>query len=307
MFRQIACRLKSHPGVYRTVVAWSSQYFTPDRIKFAGQVVNLSDAESHHVCRVLRQRDSSVVQVMDGFGGKGRGTLAIRGKMAQIELTDAWQDAPPSIQVTVASAVPKGDLAELVVEKCSELGAMTLQWMRCERSVTDIRAQKYEKWRRHALEAAKQSERAWLMNILPEQPMRDVAMANLSEADRSLLLWCDHRAGSSPIWQALSSYRTNADSRRNHANHSVNETTAGSSRSSNDAAHVNSEHSKPQRVTVLVGPEGGWSDAETQLLTSLMQAHPQRALRVCLSPHVLRMETAALAATAAVIAWGQTL
>ena len=57
--------------------------------------------------------------------------------------------------------------------------------------------------------------------------------------------------------------------------------------------------SRPQAVTVMIGPEGGWSDAELDLMASL------GALLASLGPRVLRTETAGLAAVSILMhRWG---
>jgi 16S rRNA (uracil1498-N3)-methyltransferase len=55
----------------------------------------------------------------------------------------------------------------------------------------------------------------------------------------------------------------------------------------------------PRALTMMIGPEGGWSDAEVDLLQS------RRARLVSLGPRVLRTETAALVAVSiAMHRWG---
>lgn len=66
----------------------------------------------------------------------------------------------------------------------------------------------------------------------------------------------------------------------------------GSSPAGCALADMGGEHPDLQRPTILVGPEGGWSDEEKQ-------AAPHR---VSLGPHVLRAETAAIVAGALLVA-----
>lgn len=55
----------------------------------------------------------------------------------------------------------------------------------------------------------------------------------------------------------------------------------------------------PQPVTVMVGPEGGFTDEEEQ------EALRQGAIGVAMGPRILRTETAGLAVLAALgMAWG---
>jgi 16S rRNA (uracil1498-N3)-methyltransferase len=68
--------------------------------------------------------------------------------------------------VVIASAVPKGNRADWMVEKLSELGVSRFIPLQSERSVVLPAGKgKYERWRRIAEESAKQSRRAGVMQI----------------------------------------------------------------------------------------------------------------------------------------------
>ena len=70
--------------------------------------------------------------------------------------------------ITVASAVPKGDRADWMIEKLSELGVAAFIPLRTARSVVHPEgAGKLDRWNRIAVEAAKQSRRNGVMRIEP--------------------------------------------------------------------------------------------------------------------------------------------
>jgi 16S rRNA (uracil1498-N3)-methyltransferase len=77
----------------------------------------------HHLVRVLRAKVGDVVELFDGRGTRCEATVAALGpKSARLTLGEASK-APPARRITVAQALPKGDKLELVLQKCTELGA----------------------------------------------------------------------------------------------------------------------------------------------------------------------------------------
>jgi len=99
-----------------------------------------------------------------------------------------------------------------------------------------------EKWRRLAIESAKQCVRTHLMDILEPIDL-DKLLESLAPASEILdrrILWLDPH-GALPWERSLS-------------------------------------HSERGDVLALVGPEGGWSDREVGLLTSSWKPEPFNAL-----------------------------
>jgi 16S rRNA (uracil1498-N3)-methyltransferase len=171
--------------------------------------------------------------VTDGAGAWRTGTF----NGAAIEAGgEVILEPAPDPPLTIAVAPPKGERAEWLVQKCTEVGVDRIVWLDAERSVVrwngDRAEQHLARFRRIATEAALQSRRVWLPVIEGPVP----ATAVLPTA-----------AAAEPGGRAVAAGDT----------------------------------------TIAVGPEGGWSDAESELA----------ATHVSLGPHVLRVETAALVAT----------
>jgi 16S rRNA (uracil1498-N3)-methyltransferase len=70
--------------------------------------------------------------------------------------------------------MPKGPRQDTLVEKCTELGVAEVWPMLCDRSVVKPETGRLARWRRTAIEASKQSGRAWLPEIQPVQQFTDV-------------------------------------------------------------------------------------------------------------------------------------
>ena len=141
---------------------------------FDGQKISLGVEETKHLRDVLRLQETDKVQIFDGGG---------REFLCEIELIEKKQTAlnilkeiPPTapesaLNLTLAVALLKGEKFDLVVQKAVELGVRKLVPLNTQRA--DVKLKETEKrmarWRRIALEAAKQSGRARLMEI--ENPL----------------------------------------------------------------------------------------------------------------------------------------
>jgi 16S rRNA (uracil1498-N3)-methyltransferase len=138
----------------------------------------LSDEDDHHLRRVLRIRDSDVITVADGAGRWAAARLAADGLSVESEPVVE----PPPSPAAVFSAVPKGDRAEWMVQKLTEVGATTIGFIDCTRSVVrwdeERGRRQVERLRRIAREAAMQSRRVWLPEVLETVPIA-VASRNI--------------------------------------------------------------------------------------------------------------------------------
>lgn len=73
----------------------------------------------------------------------------------------------------LAVAPPKGNRADWLVEKCAELGVAALQPLLCERGIVAPGPAKIERWRRKAIEAAKQARRSVPMKVASPLPLNE--------------------------------------------------------------------------------------------------------------------------------------
>jgi 16S rRNA (uracil1498-N3)-methyltransferase len=129
----------------------------------------LDPAQAHHARNVLRLTDGAEVEVFDDAGRVARGVLAVSptGDVAvRVGRVEQREAGATSVRLTVAAAVPKGDRADWMVEKLSELGVAEFVPLAAARSVVLPEGKnKRERWARIATEAAKQSRRAGVMRV----------------------------------------------------------------------------------------------------------------------------------------------
>jgi 16S rRNA (uracil1498-N3)-methyltransferase len=125
-----------------------------------GDRVPLTDAEAHHLGRVLRLPRGSDVEVADGTGWHAAGaydTDAVR------LTTDPRYDPVPAPRLVLAQALPKGRKLDEVVRVATELGVDRIVPVIAERSLSrpdDRKADRAaERWRAVARAACEQARR----------------------------------------------------------------------------------------------------------------------------------------------------
>ena len=144
----------------------------------------LNEIDAHHLLRVLRVKPSDAVTISDG---KGKWYSGILNADATIEATrEVFTTAAQSWPLTVAFSLVKGDRPEWTVQKLTEIGIDEIVVLApTVRSVVrwdQGRSNKnIERLRRVAREAAMQSRRTWLPNVLGVIEMSTIA--NLFIAD----------------------------------------------------------------------------------------------------------------------------
>jgi 16S rRNA (uracil1498-N3)-methyltransferase len=136
-----------------------------------GTVARPDAAALHHLQHVLRLGPGAEVEVFDGEGN------AWDASFTGTELRlGARRPAPaPAAVVWIAFALPRGEKADWVVQKATELGVARLVPWQAERSVVRLEgrraAERAERWRRIAAEAARQCGRSEVPEVAEPGPL----------------------------------------------------------------------------------------------------------------------------------------
>jgi 16S rRNA (uracil1498-N3)-methyltransferase len=150
--------------------------------------VRLEADEARHLREVLRLQPGDEVYVFDGTGKEFRCAIeSSRRDTALLNVLEEIEPASPEspFQITLAVALLKSDKFDLVVQKATELGVVRVVPVMTR--LADIKLKdesdankRVMRWRRIALEAAKQSGRAFVPEIAVP-----VAFAELINAPKS--------------------------------------------------------------------------------------------------------------------------
>lgn len=157
---------------------------------FSEDEIILSDDESRHLRDVLRLREGERAAVFDGRGNEFLCSIErIERKSARLRVLEKiTQPSPESdLNLTLAVALLKGEKFDLVVQKATELGVRKIVPIETARADVKLKDEKdclkkLERWRRIALEAAKQSGRAFVPQI--ESPLAFDEFVKTSEGGR---------------------------------------------------------------------------------------------------------------------------
>jgi len=137
-----------------------------------GQASRLEGDEARHLVKVRRVAVGAEVEVFDGRGASAVAEVVQVGRdRVELRVKRLLDGLPPAaLKLTLASAIPKGDRFDWLVEKATELGVDRVVPLITERSSVDPRSAKLDRLRRAIIEASKQCRRDELMTL--EEPVR---------------------------------------------------------------------------------------------------------------------------------------
>jgi 16S rRNA (uracil1498-N3)-methyltransferase len=228
------------------------RFFVP-AAEFGSGSVALPSDESHHAVHVLRLGVGADVRVFDGAGREWAGRVAsVRRSSVSVDLVgEVTPVAEPPVRVTVAVGVLKGQQMDAVVRDATMLGAWSIVPLETAHLSAGKKRPRLagEHWHRVAVASAKQCGRAVVPVI--EGPTTLVDLLGRGEFGVTVML--------------------------------VEPSARASPEASLAAAAA---ASRPTTALVLIGPEGGWSEAELDLVAKT------GARFATLGPRTLRAETA---------------
>ena len=130
----------------------------------AGDKIFVSGEEFSHM-KVLRQKVGYKVVVCTGDGKDYEGTIIeLKTDCAVVKVDDVKDNEnDPTVEVTLFQALPKGDKTSLIVQKCTELGAVRIVPFLSE--FTEEEKFNRERMQRVAKEACKQCGRSLVCEV----------------------------------------------------------------------------------------------------------------------------------------------
>ncbi len=234
-----------------------------------GEHITLDTQASQHLLRVLRLPPGVLLTVFNGRGGEYDGVLgAPAGKLATVDVNafvDCNRESP--LRITLCQGISRGERMDYTLQKAVELGVadiVPLFTERCEVRLRDERlARRVEHWQALIASACEQSGRTAVPAI-----RRPTTFADWLHNDPAP----GADAPDKPLKLVLDP----------------------------DATQSLSDLASPARgtpVVLLIGPEGGLSDAE------IRRTEERGFVRLRLGPRVLRTETAPVAVLAVLQSW----
>jgi len=222
-----------------------------------GVQFEIDGAQGHYLARVMRVGAGDGLVLCDDATGEWAARVVDAGKRAVlVEVAARLRPRENVPDLWLCAALLKKDRFDMVLEKATELGAARIQPVLTRRCVAD--KLNLERARQITVEAAEQCARTALPELC--EVVKLEAMLRDWPAGRCLF-FADEQGGA-PAASAFAA-----------------------------AAAASIAAGAP--AALLIGPEGGFDDAER----AAIRAHPA-AQAITLGPRILRGETAAIAATA---------
>jgi 16S rRNA (uracil1498-N3)-methyltransferase len=232
----------------------SAPLFLVDELP-AGDTGTLDGPEGHHAATVQRLKVGERLVLGDGAGGTAYAeVLAVGRGSVEFRVCDRLFVPAHDPRLVVVQGIAKGDRGELAVQAMTEIGVDEIVPWAASRSVAQWRGDRglkaRDKWAATAREAAKQARRAWLPAV-GGQPD------------------CSSREVAARLGSAAAAFVLHEEA----------------------ADRLTTAELPPSgEIVLVVGPEGGISDAERDAFTAA------GAQAVRLGNEVLRTSTAGVAA-----------
>jgi 16S rRNA (uracil1498-N3)-methyltransferase len=222
--------------------------------------VSITEKEDvHHISKVLRLKPGDEIDISDCIEWEYKTELtSIENDYIEAKIIDKQKfSREPKTKITLFQGLPKQGKMELIIQKAVELGAFQIVPIYTDRSiVTDNgkMGKKIERWQKISDEAVKQCKRGIKPKILEEMRYKDM-LACLETFD--LVIFPYENEEKYTIKDLLQRLKE-----------------------------------KPEKIAIIIGPEGGFSKQEANSLKAL------DIDGVTLGKTILRTETAGIAAIA---------
>jgi len=136
--------------------------------------VVLSSTESSHAANARRMRVGQAVHLFNGEGLIADGEIShLERREVNVRVTGFKEVEKPNTQLTIATAVPKGDRQRVLIDMLTQLGVTRIVPIVYEFSVSQFNDKVSVKWQRYIIEACKQSRNPWLPMIGQAEPVVD--------------------------------------------------------------------------------------------------------------------------------------
>src|SRR5882672_11613902 len=199
--------------------------------RFQSATAVLHGEAAHHLARVLRAEPGQLYELSDGESVWLARTQDIGRDAVEFALVDRLPVLLPPLHITLLLAIVKFDRFEWAIEKATELGAdeiVPLAAERSEKGLVAASAKRAVRWKKILVESAQQSRRLRVPVLHDAATPREAFRTDNSQ----LRILLSERSGAKPMRELL------------------------------EPAFPSEHGSDLMKLSIAIGPEGGWSDAE---------------------------------------------
>lgn len=246
----------------------------------AGLTVALDGPRAHYLLNVMRRKPGDAISLFNGRDGEWLARVGETGRdTCRVTLEGCTRPQEQAADLWLLPSPIKRGPFEFMVEKATELGVSGIRPAICEH--TQRSKVNTDRLRSIAIEAAEQSERLDVPEILVPRPLIDYLDDWPGERR---LLFCDESGEAPPLTEILTGRTDTAGKVLGDVGQLVDDVLGG---------FLGGDPPPPSNPpwAVLVGPVGGFSPTERKHL----RGH-RSVVAASLGPRVMRAETAAIAA-----------
>lgn len=233
------------------------QQYSIETATMVDETIQLNKEQAHHIAHVMRMKEGERIRIADANAHLYYASVVYEGNDVKALIQEGIADhTKNAVQITLLQGMIKGEKWDYLLQKSAELGVDRLVPFVSSRCVVKSKEEKLDKkmqrWNKILQEGCEQCKRSTQVNLTQPQ-----GFANLVhyKSDLNLIAYEDADRCSERLVDVLKQYPNSTS------------------------------------VSIVIGPEGGFSKEE---VTSMVQAGFHR---VSLGERILRAETAALSMT----------
>lgn len=250
----------------------TARFYYPEPMR-PGQIITLPTGTDHHATRVLRLKRGDKVILFNGKGGEFSGLIHRIDKSGSMVVLSQFHEIEREspLSISLVQAVCATEKMDWIIQKSVELGVSCIQPVTANRSVVRLTEERANRrllhWQQVAIAACEQCGRNRIPELLPLRTL--------------------------PDWLSQQYEDRSKNTKNKLAYHFLLSASANERLSEFPAPAMDSS------LTLLVGPEGGFTEEEEKA------AFSAGFVSIYLGQRTLRTESAALAAIAAMqTLWG---
>jgi 16S rRNA (uracil1498-N3)-methyltransferase len=273
----------------------------PELLQETNVNIALPKELAHQVRDVIRLDIGEQLLLLDNSGDEILATVAKTNKAAvEVHLLERRPGKSESaVRIILCQGLLKSTRFEWILEKGTELGVSVFSPIICRRSMVgleDTGSSKIQRWQRIIQEAAEQSGRSRLPELLPIRPLVD-ALNDISLGALAIMPWEEehthtlHDALTTSIYLDSNVGTTFAGDRSPHDSSISSHGNVGATPAVARSMEPSTLQT-PSTIVLFIGPEGGLMAEEV----ALAQSYGVQV--VTLGTRILRAETAAIATVA---------